>query len=217
MQETYTQILESILEYQKENHISNSPSEFAHWLIEREEAKSKPKATANMDLISVNEIEEEISRLLVVMYRYSKSHLKTYLADFEEVNQEDFTYIFALKRATSLTKIQLIEMNIHDKTTGLEVIRRLVKSGIVEESKDKIDKRSIRLSLTPKGEETFFSLKTMTRKIAQLITCELALEEKNDLYHILTKLDAFHHPLYSSKQKEDIDVLLALSSAPSVS
>lgn len=209
MHQVCTQVLEALLIYQKENHSQISPSHFAHWLIEHEKQESIPNSTNKVSAISVNEIEEEISRLLVLMYRYAKGHLKTYLADFEDMNQEDFTYIYALKRSKSLTKIQLIEMNIHDKTTGLEVIRRLVKSGMIVESKDEQDKRSIRLRLTPKGENTFLTLKNETRKIAKLITGELASDEKYNLYQMLIKLDAFHQPLFSSKHKEDLDILLS--------
>jgi DNA-binding MarR family transcriptional regulator len=209
MHQVCTQVLEALLIYQKENHSQISPSDFAHWMIEREKQGSIPNRTDKVSAISVNEIEEEISRLLVLMYRYAKGHLKTYLADFEDMNQEDFTYIYALKRSVSLTKIQLIEMNIHDKTTGLEVIRRLVKSGMIVESKDEQDKRSIRLRLTPKGENSFLTLKNETRKVAKLITGELVSDEKYNLYQMLIKLDAFHQPLFSSKHKADLDTLLA--------
>lgn len=217
MHQVCTQVLEALLIYQKENHNQISPTDFAHWLIEREKQGSIPKSTDKVSAISVNEIEEEISRLLVLMYRYAKGHLKTYLADFEDMNQEDFTYIYALKRSDSLTKIQLIEMNIHDKTTGLEVIRRLVKSGMIVESKDEQDKRSIRLRLTPKGENSFLTLKNETRKIAKLITGELVSDEKYNLYQMLIKLDAFHQPLFSSKHKEDLDtLLLSITSSKSI-
>lgn len=183
--------------------------DFAQWIIDNETNSQFSTSTKKTKNLVVNNIEEEISRLLVLMYRYAKVHLKTYLSDFPELIQEDFTYLYALKRVGSLTKTQLIETNVHEKTSGLEVIRRLIAHGLVKESIDKIDKRSKRLVITPKGDKAFWSIKAVTNKVAKLITGKLTKEEKLQFYHILRKLDAFHHPLYLTKDKLELDIALA--------
>jgi DNA-binding MarR family transcriptional regulator len=177
-------------------------SDFALWILED---KKKSPSSISSSSLAVNETEEEISRLLVLMYRYAKGHLKTYLSDFPELIQEDFTYIYVLKRQGSMTKTQLIEANVHEKTSGLEIIRRLLKNGLIEESNDTNDKRSKRVTLTNKGEEMVVSVKSVTRKVAKLITGKLDFNEKEQLLSILKKLDLFHQPLYLSKNKLTLD------------
>lgn len=203
-----TEILEALLLYQKEKNTSKGLSDFAYWLLDRERLSGCPVGMECKNPLETNDVEEEISRLLILMYRYAKGHLKTYLAEFSELNQEDFIYIYALKRAGSLTKIHLIERNVHDRTTGLEVIRRLVKSGLIQEFTDDYDKRSIRLELTKKGEKAFLEVKSVTRKVAKLITGKLSGEEKSKLCDMLKTLDVFHQPLYLSKTKLELDFVL---------
>ncbi|MBL7789084.1 MAG: MarR family transcriptional regulator [Chitinophagales bacterium] len=203
-----TKILEALLLYQKEENLGHNLSDFAYWILDKENRSSCIDVSSSNNSLETNDIEEEISRLLVLMYRYAKGHLKTYLAEFSELNQEDFTYLYALKRAGSLTKTQLIERNVHDRTTGLEVIRRLVKNGLIHEHEDEHDKRSVRIELTKKGEMAFIEIKSITRKVAKLITGKLTAKEKQKMYELLKKLDVFHQPLYLSKTKLELDFVL---------
>lgn len=210
MNQNCTHILEALLDYQKENNPSSnqSLSDFAYWILKKEKEVQKSNKELPSDSLIRNEIEEEISRLLVLMYRYAKGHLKTYLSEFQNVNQEDFTYLYALKRIGSLTKTELVELNIHDKTTGMEVIRRLVKNNLIQETVDERDKRSKILVLTEEGESMIRSMREVTKKVAKLIVGKLAEEEKMEFYQSLKKLDTFHNPLYHEKHKPALDALL---------
>ena len=183
-------------------------SDFALWILDgKKDRKSSGKAKI-INTLAENELEEDISRILVLMYRYAKGHIKTYLSEFPEIIQEDFTYLYALKRANSLTKTELIEANVHEKTSGLEIIRRLINNGLIEESIDDLDRRRKRLILTKKGDDTFYKIKAVTRKMAKLVTGKLSQKEKEQLYTMLLKLDSFHQPLYLSKTKMNLDFAL---------
>jgi DNA-binding MarR family transcriptional regulator len=183
-------------------------TDFAYWILNSENQTQNSSKNKTSNSLSINEVEEEISRLLILMYRHAKIHIKTYLTEFPEIVQEDFTYLYALKRSGSLTKTQLIEVNVHEKTSGLEIIRRLLKHELIQESIDENDKRSKRIVLTEKGETIFLSLKTTTRKIAKLITGKLTSDEKANLHSILKKMDLFHQPLYLSKTKIELNFAL---------
>lgn len=202
------QILEALIQYQREQRFQ-STSDFAYWILDK--SKNKTDVRANIfesNQLLENGIEEEISRLLILMYRYAKSHLKVYLSNYHEINQEDFTYLYALKRSGSLTKTELVEMNVHDKTTGLEIVRRLVKNNLIEEVVNQNDKRSKKLIITQRGEELIPIIKETTRKIAKLIAGKLSEEEKINFYQVLKKLDNFHYPIYLDKHRPQLDVVL---------
>lgn len=204
------EFLEAYCAFAKEKTYSEDIklTDFAMWILEgKKECKPSIKVKSK-NALNENQVEEEISRLLVLMYRYAKGHIKSYLSDFPEIIQEDFTYLYALKRAGSLTKTQLIEANVHEKTSGLEIIRRLLSNGLIDESIDGQDKRSKRLILTKKGDDTFYKIKAVTRKVAKLVTGKLSLKEKEQLHTMLLKLDLFHQPLYLSKNKMNLDFAL---------
>lgn len=203
-------ILESYQEYLNDTKNSQELNmiQFAHWIIDKDMKKQFNPATTQPSEFITNNLDEEISRLLVLMYRYAKFHLKNYLVDFPELIQEDFTYLFALKRDGNLTKKELIEINVHEKTSGLEIIRRLINHGLIDESVDSKDKRSKRLAITEKGELVFREIKSVTHKIAQLICGKLNTKEKEQLYSILRKLDVFHQPIFRHKHRMELNDIL---------
>jgi DNA-binding MarR family transcriptional regulator len=72
------------------------------------------------------------------------------LSDFPTLANEEFTYLDRLKDEPSLTKMQLIERNGHEKQTGIQIIKRLLDDGLIQETVDENDKRAKRLTLTKK-------------------------------------------------------------------
>lgn len=175
-----------------------SIEDFAAFILAQSEVK-KPKESSKQNKITQDEIEVGISRLLVYMYRYARIHLKNAMVDFPELINEDFTYLYTLVRYGNMTKIQLIERNIHEKSSGLEIIKRLLKHELVSESEDQNDKRSKQIMLTEKGKTAFHDSVETTTNVAKLISGNLNYEEKNTFFYLLKKLDSFHNPIYLSK------------------
>lgn len=154
------------------------------------------------------DVETEISKTLVQLSRYAKLWIRKSLEQENELVNEDFTYIFALMRNGSMTKTQLIQENIHEKASGLEIIKRLLKYQFIEEKADELDKRSKQVSLTEKGRQMFFKLIHELRPTSQLIAGNLTMTEKNQLFQLLKKLDHFHQPLFMEEKHKSIAELL---------
>lgn len=157
-----------------------------------------------------NSIEVGISRLLVHLYRYARIHIRNSMIGFPELIHEDFTYLYSLIRFGSLTKTQLIEKNIHEKPTGQEIIKRLIHHGLILEENDLTDRRSKRLTVTRKGRETYFQTQEITSNVAKVITGKLTLNEKQNLFYLLKKLDHFHNPIFLNRETRDLSHLLDL-------
>jgi len=159
---------------------------------------------------SNSEIENEIAKQVIMLGRYSKHLLKKSLENHPDLVNEDFTYLFRMMDHASLTKMQLIEKNAHEKQSGIEIIKRLVRNGLLEESPDETDKRSTRISLTEKGKKVFCdSVKDITT--ASKILCgKLLAEEKDTLLLFLEKLNAFHHNVYTNLKNEHPEKILKI-------
>jgi DNA-binding MarR family transcriptional regulator len=71
----------------------------------------------------------------------------------------------------------IIDMNIHEKTTGMEVIKRLLNNGLIEQTDDPKDRRSKRLLITGKGMGVLFGTFEEMRK-ASLIIAERSMKRK---------------------------------------
>jgi len=207
------ELLTAIIEAFKEHQVLNvqndktSLAEFAIWLNQKNYLIGQPKNSEHSEIIGRNEVETEIGKLIIYLNRYAKLLIRKGLNNFPELVNEDFTYLYILMTCESMTKIQLIEKNIHEKPTGLEVIKRLLKHKLIDERDDEKDKRSKRVFLTEKGRVTFFQTLGQMSKVSQLIAGKLTIEEKNQLFNLLKKLEDFHNPLFLQHRQKSIDEL----------
>eukprot|EP01034_Spumella_vulgaris_P006842 gene6842-8727_t len=72
------------------------------------------------------QVDNNIGRLFVYMSRYAKSYIKKALEGTPLLTAEDFTCLSLLLTHDHLSKSELISHNLQEKTSGTEVIRRLI-------------------------------------------------------------------------------------------
>jgi DNA-binding MarR family transcriptional regulator len=185
----------------------SSMADFGIWLNQQRYLTDIPKDSTHTEMIGTNEVEVEIGKLVVFLNRYAKLLIKKGLQDFPELVNEDFTYLYSLMGCESMTKMQLIEKNIHEKPTGLEVIKRLLKHKIIGERDDENDKRSKRVFLTAKGKGIFFQTLSQMGEVSKIISGNLTASEKIQLFNLLKKLDDFHNPLFLEHKHKTINEL----------
>ncbi len=153
------------------------------------------------------QIDNAIGRLFVYMSRYAKSYIKKTLEGTPIQSPEDFTALAILLTHESLSKGELISRNIQEKTSGTEVIRRLLAAGLVIQWDDQTDKRSKRISITESGKELLYGVFDDMNYVGKMVTGDLSYSEKLKLQYLLQKLETFHFRLHEDKvinTKEDI-------------
>lgn len=204
-----TDIIEHFKCYQLETPSGKKSTmgDFGLWLNQQRYLLDKPVDSSHIEIIGTNEVEVEIGKLIVFLNRYAKLLIKKGLQDFPELVNEDFTYLYALMGCESMTKMQLIEKNVHEKPTGLEVIKRLLKNKLISEKDDKDDKRSKRVFLTAKGKKLFFATLTQMGEVSKIISGNLSPTEKIQLFNLLKKLDDFHNPIFLVHKHKSIEEL----------
>lgn len=141
--------------------------------------------------------ESVISTLLVHLNRYAKTYSKSAIANSDFITQDEFSYLINLKAFGSMTKMELIKKNIHDKSSGILIINRLIKQGWIDQSDSQIDKRSKVLNITEAGKRALENQMEKIRKASQIVTGNLTQPEKMELIRILSKLEKFHQPIFS--------------------
>lgn len=192
-------ILQEVDVFQKSRPSTQTTLEdFRLYLNAQAYENENPRNLSDKFDLSVFDLENEIAKQVIMLGRYSKHLIKKSLESHTDLVNEDFTYLFRMMDYPSLTKMQLIEKNAHEKQSGIEIIKRLVRNGLFIESPDLSDKRSTRISVTDKGRKVFKeSMKDIT--IAAKIMCgKLDEKEKEDLLDSLKKLNTFHHTIYTN-------------------
>ncbi|OWP83407.1 MarR family transcriptional regulator [Flavobacterium davisii] len=203
----FIQLLLKVKEFEEEVPFKNSVTvdEFRLWLNEKAYQETNPTALFKKENKTVFDIENEIAKQVILLGRFSKQMIRRGLKDFPQLANEEFTYLYRMIDEDSLTKMQLIERNAHEKQTGIEIIKRLVKNDLLEELPDEKDKRITRLRITPKG-KTYFneSVEGVTR-ISRVLAARLHEDEKSDLLALLKKLNEFHFNVYFNHKDSNID------------
>jgi MarR family transcriptional regulator, lower aerobic nicotinate degradation pathway regulator len=216
------QLIEKLADYEQktENLQESKIEDFAGWLLAEVNAKNKFATTkpilnaieeVNLEINKNIPIESEISRLVAMMYRYAKIYIKKAIENSGLQTIDEFGYLAGtdMTGSTGISKTDLIAINIHEKTTGTEILKRLLKEGLLRQEDSQEDKRSKLLFITDKGRETFFGVLGNMHKAGLLINGNLTSNEKETLLALLVKLRDFHHPIFLEERENSLETLFA--------
>lgn len=145
------------------------------------------------------QLDNNIGRLFVFMSRYAKFYIKKALDGTPLQTAEDFTALAILLTHDHLSKSELISHNLQEKTSGTEVIRRLIASGLVRQWDDEKDKRSKQIAITDEGRALLYRVFVDMNNVSKMITGKLSVAEKLTLQYLLQKLENFHLENYEKK------------------
>jgi DNA-binding MarR family transcriptional regulator len=153
------------------------------------------------------QLDNNIGRHFVYMSRYAKSYIKKALEGTALHTAEEFTCLSILFTHDHLSKTDLINRNLQEKTSGTEVIKRLITNGLATQWDDEHDRRGKRIAITPRGKEQLHIVFKDMNHVGKMVTGNLSFEEKLNLKYLLQKLDDFHYQLHEDKTiatKEDL-------------
>lgn len=202
------QLLNLVEQFEKDNASAEmSIQGFAGFLVNHLE-KDTPAVAAPDIRFGKNEqhaqalayqIDNSIARLFIYMSRYAKSYVKKALDGTPLQTAEDFTCLAILLTHDNMSKGDLISRNLQEKTSGTEVIRRLINADLVKQWDDDKDKRGKRISITETGKQLLYKVFGDMDHVGQIITGDLSLSEKLVLQHLLQKLESFHYQQHEQK------------------
>ena len=149
-----------------------------------------------------------ISKNISLLHRYSKFYLKKVLKDSLLQTIDEYSYLICLYHSEGLTKTELSNLNAIEKTSGNEVIRRLLKSHLIKQQRDEADKRSTRVSITAQGEIELMKIFPELNKAAIILSSPLPDGEKASFDRSLSALCDYHHHIFTEQKSVGIDDIL---------
>ena len=200
------------------NNSETSTSDFLEFLYLQDqlsENNSKRQALSGghddwrLDTSTKAEMNTDISILVVLLYRYAKGYIKKALASSDLKNGDDFSFLITLMTHESLTKIELTKLLVMEKTSGNEIINRLVNHGFIEQMPDKDDRRSIRIRITDFGRSEVIKILPEMQLVSRIVTGNLNQNEIRTLSYLLRKLDDYHNDIFLNKKEFGLKEVLA--------
>lgn len=194
-------LLDHVEDYYANEGNSKNMDAFVTWMtmqttngkVNETMASNNRFGTINEELTtSVDNLDNGIGILNALMFRYGRMYSKIALEKATMLSLEEFTFLATLSSFSSLTKTELVTTVVFEKSTGIEIIKRLVATKLISEEINPTDKRSKLLKITAKGQKILYLAITQMSIIAKEITATLDLFEKKALHYILSKLEKHH-------------------------
>ncbi len=195
--------IQSLLEKAREFRKSGgSPimSEFSAWLSE----EYTHQEVSLPFLFPGESVESAASKYIIYLYRYAKGYGKKLLKDTPLSSIDDVPYLLMLLFSGPSTKMELIQANVHEKTTGMEILNRLLRLGLVEQHFNLDDKRSRKLSISPEGQKLMQHLMKGMDSLSAIVSGNLASNERTSFLKILHKLNDFHHHVHQDAREKSL-------------
>lgn len=176
--------------------------DFANWLVQEEHERlgARPAGDPRLEIEAADNLASRIAYHVDRLHKYTKFYLKQAMKDSPMVANDDFGFLASLAFADSMQKSELIQLNVGEIPSGMEVIKRLLRNGLLAEFEDPADKRAKRVRITPLGKQAFFEILPKMNKVSELVKGNLTPEELQTLYTLLQKLDQHHEFLYPRRQ-----------------
>jgi len=149
--------------------------------------------------------DTDISILIVLLFRYAKSYIKKALRDSKINTADEFSFLITLMTHESLSKTELIMKQVMEKTSGTEIINRMLKMGMLEQFNDDTDKRSVRVKITQQGRMELIKVLPAMGAVSQLVVGNLSEAEKGMLAYMLRKLEHYHNDIFINKKEVELN------------
>lgn len=151
--------------------------------------------------------EVEFSTLLAGLFRFAKHYTKKALSDSNIRTLDEFGFLSTLLREQSMLKKELIDTHLMEMSSGSEIIKRLVKHGLIYEYPDEKDKRAKRVSLTKEGINEIMGTFDNMQMAAQVVMGNLTLEEVSTTLKVMNKLTYFHNHIHEEDRSSSLELL----------
>ncbi|MBC7889784.1 MAG: winged helix-turn-helix transcriptional regulator [Ferruginibacter sp.] len=168
---------------------SDNVSAFSIWLNRR--LKAHPVEVANTG--------NDNRTLVWLIHRLSKM-FRWYAKDILQANGissiDEYFFLISINKIGTPSKTEVYADTITEINTGTQMMKRMIRAGLIEETADRQDKRVHRVKLTPKGKKTWENFFQQSVSDLKLKAGNLSETEKKELIRLLTYLEKFHTDIY---------------------
>jgi DNA-binding MarR family transcriptional regulator len=148
-------------------------------------------------------LDGQILALLGRLNKYAGHYSKKALKSVDLNNQEDWLYLIALVDGKTPKKSELIHEMLSEFPTGIEVINRLLKAGLITQFPDPEDKRSKRIKISREGMQVLAESLDSMNDLGRMAFDQLTGLQKSMLLKLLKQLDEHHYRHY--RTVKDLD------------
>ncbi|GAB3642587.1 MarR family winged helix-turn-helix transcriptional regulator [Spirosoma arcticum] len=157
------------------------------------------------DAVFMPRPEIRLGELVGRMAGYIDFYSKKAMQPFRFSGVDDPVYLLALVQMGTPKKSELIYEMVSEFASGIEIINRLVRLGLIDEFPDEHDRRSKRLRITPAGLAMIYQVFPAMEQLLDVAFGSLTAGEKALLVQLLDKLYRYHDEHYKRSKNADFE------------
>ena len=177
---------------------------FAIWL------SKELNVTQNEEVVLTEKTKPSILMYVVFMYKYALFYSRKVFKNSPIYSIDDFSFLASLLPDKKLKKADVIRKNISEKSSGNEVLKRLLRQKLIKETHNPDDKRSKLLEITPAGFTEIGKIRTQMYNMGALVDGDLSEQEKIIMTNLLARLNNYHRPIFDEHDENFINEKLGI-------
>lgn len=185
-------------------HPEASLDEFCrHYLLRKKEGEEQQLSGAQGHQPPTPHLA--LLKLMGVIMRLHGIYNALAIKNVEIRRDEDFYFLNHIKHAKNPRKTEIIHAFMLELTTGLSILAGLKDNGLIDEVDDLEDKRSKRVSITPKGEAVLLDCYRQFGKVGALLFKDVPVEDAQLCVQLLQRVVQRYMPLAQQHRNRDFE------------
>ncbi|WP_342329371.1 MarR family winged helix-turn-helix transcriptional regulator [Pedobacter sp. FW305-3-2-15-E-R2A2] len=145
-----------------------------------------------------------INQLNAIHVIYAKALLK----EIPGIELEWFYFMKEIDQQKEARKSDIVSAVFFEQSTGIDILNRIKKAGLIQERNDPMDKRARLVKLSPQGEKILINLRDLLSKADHMLYQDLAGSNKKMLINLLSDTGKKHNTLISENRHKHLEELI---------
>lgn len=205
MPNKYNNIQQLIALWQRYEETAASPnlSDFGKWIasdkITEKYFDNDLDSQTKKSIKSSEEIENKQKFLLLIakLSRIQEVYIKKFFSGLPINTLLEFSFLFTVNKNQACKKSEVINLLLVEYSTGIDILKRLIRLHLISESVDETDKRSKKLHITAEGKKVLIEALLRLNKIMDFYPCQEHFSEGDFIISILDAIDNSHKKIIS--------------------
>ncbi len=169
--------------------------DFARYILNRAEKTDEINANKIDGLPPKSEdypyLTAEAGQAIFRLYKFARMYSRPIMADVGLNSFDEFSIMTTLLNEQETAKKYLIEKNLIEFTTGMDMLKRMFKQKLIQERVNPDDKREKLVSLSEHGRRVLFKILEGFQTMEDVLG-DLNKKEREETIHYLERLDRYH-------------------------
>jgi DNA-binding MarR family transcriptional regulator len=186
-------------------HPEANVEDFCRYVLAQNSGEDVPAQPSNEKRLVPMDLDSRFMRAVTRTAMSLWNYMKIALKDTSVKTLENFTFLASLHVHGECRKSEIINYAMIEFSTGIEILNRMIKSGMIKERIDPQDKRGRLLSLTEEGKKNLYACFKRNSMAKEILLQDVSEEDKKVCVLVLEPIHTRHAALSMANRSKSIE------------